>query len=50
MAANTLNDLIDIAIEAEKNAQKMYLGAQEKTTDDQIRHFLYSMAEQEKNH
>jgi rubrerythrin len=50
MAANSLNDLMDIAIDAERKAQKLYLDAREKTADDQIRHFLYTMAEQEKNH
>jgi len=50
MQVTTLNDLFDIAIQEEINAQKFYLHAQEKTDDVKIRNFLQAIYREEQNH
>lgn len=50
MQVTTLNDLFDIAIQEEINAQKFYLHAHEKTDDVTIRNFLHAIFREEQNH
>jgi rubrerythrin len=50
MQATTLNDLLDIAIQEEINAQKFYLSVKEKTTDATLRSFIQSIYEEEQSH
>jgi len=46
----TLNDLLNIAIQEEVNAQKFYLMAREKSTSIKVKNFLFSIANEEKIH
>jgi rubrerythrin len=50
MQVTNLNDLLDIAIQEEINAQKFYLDAREKTNDIKIRDFLLSIVREEQIH
>ncbi len=47
---STLDLLISKAIDEEVNAQQFYLQALEKDVDDQTRHFLEELVEDEKRH
>ena len=47
---NTLNDLLDVAIRDEINAQKFYMIMSEKTEDQKLKKFFISLAKEENGH
>ena len=48
--ANTLNDLLDVAIRDEINAQKFYRILGEKTGNPKLKEIFFSMATEENGH
>jgi rubrerythrin len=48
--ARTLNDLLDVAILDEINAQKFYMVMSEKTEDQKLKQFFISLAKEENGH
>ncbi len=50
MAVQTLNDLLNRAIEHEVSSQEFYRESIRKTKDQQIIHFLNSLVEEEESH
>jgi rubrerythrin len=48
--ASTLNDLLDVAIRDEINAQKFYMIMSEKSGDENLKKFFTSLAKEEKGH
>jgi rubrerythrin len=48
--ASTLNDLMDVAIRDEINAQKFYMVMSEKAEDQELKMFFISLVKEEKGH
>jgi len=48
--ASTLNDLLDVAIRDEMNAQKFYTILGEKTEDPKLKEIFFSLATEENGH